>query len=111
MDSKQQMLCAWAGPAFVILFCIGIWFVAGFVPPHLPTATATEIAAFYQSDPSRIRIGLVITMFAATTWIPWAAALSAQMKRMNNYVLADGTVRSRSGCRCAFMASGIRLCS
>ena len=89
MNPKIQMLCAWAGPAFVVSFCVGIWFVAGFVPPHLPSASGADIAAFYQSDLSRIRIGLLITSFAATLWIPWAAALSAQLKRMVNPVLAD----------------------
>ena len=89
MNPKLQMLCAWAGPAFVISFCVVIWFVAGFVPPHLPMASAADIAAFYQNDPSRIRTGLLITSFAATLWIPWAAALSTQMKRMGNPVLAD----------------------
>ena len=89
MDARSQMLCAWAGPAFVVSFSIGIWFVAGFVPPHSPMSNAADVAAFYQSNPTRIMIGLFITSFAATLWIPWAAALSAQMKRMGSPVLAD----------------------
>jgi hypothetical protein len=83
------MMCAWAGPAFMISFCIGIWFIAGYVPPVAPAATADQIAAFYQANPERIRIGLLLTMFSATLWIPWAAALSAQMKRMCHSVLSD----------------------
>ena len=89
MDNNQQLMLTWASPVFVVTFCIGVWFVAGFVPPHLPTAGADEIAAFYQTDPLRIRTGLLITMFAATVWIPWAAVLSAQLKRMQQFALAD----------------------
>jgi len=89
MDKKQQLLLTWSGLIFVITFCVGVWFVAGLVPPHSPGASATEIAAFYQSHPGRIRTGLLITMFAATMWIPWAAVFSAQLKCMRQPTLAD----------------------
>lgn len=89
MNPRLQLLCAWAGPAFVVSFCVGIWFVGGFVPPHAPSASAADIAAFYQDSPGRIRVGLLITMFSATLWIPWAAALSAQLRRMCHPVIAD----------------------
>ena len=91
MNPRLHMLCAWAGPAFVVTFCSGVWFIGMFVPPHDPLATAADIAAFYQRHPIRIMVGLLLTMFAATLWIPWAAALAAQMRRMEGRfpVLAD----------------------
>ena len=89
MDTRQQLLLSWSSPVFVISFCVGVWFVGGFVPPHDPIASATDIAAFYQSNPVRTRTGLLITMFAAAIWVPWAAVLSAQMKRMGNHALSD----------------------
>ncbi len=54
-----------------------------------PSWGEAEILAFYQNNPDRILAGLLITMFSATCWIPWAAALSAQMKRMCHPVLAN----------------------
>lgn len=82
MNHKANLLCSWAGPVFAVTFCIGLWFVGQFVPPHNPLATAEDIARFYQAHPVRIMIGLLITMFSATFWIPWSAALAAQMRRM-----------------------------
>lgn len=94
MNSRIHMLAAWSGPLFCITFTIGIWFVARFVPPHDPLATAAEIAAFYQASPMRIQTGLLITMFSAVIWIVWAAEWASQMRRMEGKypVLADITL-------------------
>lgn len=82
MNTKNQLICAWAGVAFLLLFFIGLWPVAKFFPPHSPTASAAEIAAIYQQDTTVIRLGMLIMMVAAALQLPFAAAISMQLKRI-----------------------------
>jgi hypothetical protein len=82
MNKRAQMLCAWSGPAFMALFLIGFWVVAGLVPPPTPHDSALKIAALYQDHTVRIRAGLLISMIAAAFSLPFVAAISIQMKRI-----------------------------
>ena len=82
MNIKNQLLCTWSGPAFLIIFSIGWWFIAWFIPPHSPNSSAAEIAAFYMQNPVSIKMGLVIAMFGAGFFGPWLAVISTQMQRM-----------------------------
>lgn len=82
MSIASQRICAWCGPAFMVLFGIGFWAVAGFLPPPSPDASAQEIASLYSENTARIRAGLAITMLAATLLFPWIAVISVQLKRI-----------------------------
>ncbi|NKQ54192.1 hypothetical protein HFP15_14990 [Amycolatopsis sp. K13G38] len=81
MNTKTQRLCAWAGPAMIVVFLIGFWFVAGLVPPPSPHLSAEEVARFYVEHRSRIQPGLIISMVAAGLGFPWTVALALQMRR------------------------------
>jgi hypothetical protein len=67
---------------FVVLFTIGFWGIAGFVPPPAPRADAQQIAALFRDDANSIRLGMLITALAAVLIIPWAAAVSTQLRRI-----------------------------
>jgi len=82
MNASSQRLCAWAGPVCILVFFIGFWPVAGFMPPPSPNAGAAEIAAFYRDNTTSIRLGLVLGMFAASLLGPWSAGISVQLKRI-----------------------------
>jgi len=45
VDRRYHRLCAWAGPTFAVLFGLGFWVFAGYLPPHQPAADAEHIAA------------------------------------------------------------------
>ena len=77
-----EKIGAWSGVIFIILFSIGWWPVAGFLPPPDPTATGEQIAEFYQSNTWGIRAGLLLAAVSCTFYYPWVAAISAQMKRI-----------------------------
>jgi len=79
---KIQMFGAWSGIYYSVLLLIGWWLVADFVPAHLPSAGKEEIAAIFQQDTMKIRIGMVICMFAAMFMIPFGAAVSTQIARI-----------------------------
>ncbi len=82
MNLTANKVCAWSGVAFVVMLLLGFWVIAGFIPPHSPQKDAGQIAAIFSADPNRIRIGLILTAFGAALIVPWAAAISVQMRRM-----------------------------
>jgi hypothetical protein len=63
---------------------IGLWPAAGFFPPHLPTASAAEIAAIYTRDAAGIRFGMIVIMIAGALYMPFTAAIAAQMRRIEH---------------------------
>lgn len=82
MNTRNQLLCAWAGVGCFLLFFIGLWPIANFFPPHPPSAGANEIAAIYQEHGTRIRIGMVFLVTAATLFGPFSAVIATQTKRI-----------------------------
>ncbi len=79
---KLQLFSAWCGVLYVLGLIVGWALVAGFLPPHLPSASADTIAAIFQTDYTRIRIGMVIVMFTALIVIPFAALISQVLARL-----------------------------
>lgn len=73
--------CLWSGPAMAVLFGIGFFPLAGFMPPPSPHDTAAEIVRWYQDNLDGIRIGTVIMMLATPLIAPWGVALAAQTAR------------------------------
>ena len=79
---RNELLCAWSGIVFVLLFMLGFWPLANFLPPPLPSASATEIAAMYQQHAVQIRLGLVLMVIAWALIIPFVAVISIQLNRI-----------------------------
>ena len=82
MNPKTQLFCAWCGIGFVVLFTLGWWIIASYVPPLSPTLGAAEVADFYQRNTGSIRFGLMLTMISAALTAPWVAVIAVQMKRI-----------------------------
>jgi len=82
VNKNAQLFCAWCGMGFAVLFTLGWWVIAGYVPPTSPALSANEVAAFYQQDTGIIRLGLLITMFSAALNAPWVAVIAMQLKRI-----------------------------
>lgn len=82
MNLRANRACAWCGVGFVVIFTIGFWGVAGFVPPPSPSDDAEKIAGLFRDDATSIRVGMLLTALAAILIIPWAAAISTQLRRI-----------------------------
>jgi hypothetical protein len=82
MNAGAQRLCAWSGVACIALFFVGFWVVAGFIPPPSPRLTGEQLSALFTVDATRIRIGMMISLFAAALLASWAASITTQMRRM-----------------------------
>jgi hypothetical protein len=69
MSYRVQMLCAWAGPATVLVTLLG-WLIAGILPiPLGPSSTTQEVVNFYGHD-TRVLTGLVIAQLGICLVFP-----------------------------------------
>jgi hypothetical protein len=83
VKSKIQMLGAWCAIGYIGCAVVGWAVIAGFLfPPTPPSNTAEQIAALFQTDFTRIRIGMVVVMIAALVMIPFAAVMSEFISRV-----------------------------
>ncbi|HEX6389308.1 MAG TPA: hypothetical protein VFZ89_07675 [Solirubrobacteraceae bacterium] len=80
--SRIQMFGVSCGVAYLVLLFIGWGAVAGFLPPTHPLDDAAQIGQLYDADFTRIRIGMVIVMFAALAFIPFAAVVAQHLSRI-----------------------------
>jgi hypothetical protein len=76
------MACIWSWPVCAITFGIFFVVVAGFLPPPLESASAADIAAFYDANRTAIRAGLIGAMFASSLLLPYFAVVSAEMRKI-----------------------------
>jgi hypothetical protein len=81
MDPFRQKLCIWAGPVSLACFLIGMSFT-GFALPMSSELKPQEIVAFYQQHRVGIRIAAMFGMFCAGFMMMFAAAISAQLQRI-----------------------------
>jgi hypothetical protein len=74
--------CGFASMAIIL---IGLWVIAGFVPPPSPNNSMMKTAEIYAHKTTRIRVGLIISLYGATLLMPWAVAITEQMKRIEGF--------------------------
>jgi hypothetical protein len=83
VEARVQRVLVWAGPLMVVIWFATFIFLMGFFPPSRPSAAADQIRQLYADDTISIKIGLVIVMAASALLVPWAAAISGQLKRID----------------------------
>jgi len=88
MNTRTQLICAWSSIAFAVIFTVGLWPLANFLPPMSPDLSATEIAAIYRENTLPIRFGTFVMMFGATFMLPFLAVIAMQMKRIAGEISA-----------------------
>ncbi|HEX6390492.1 MAG TPA: hypothetical protein VFZ89_13610, partial [Solirubrobacteraceae bacterium] len=76
---RIRLACVWAGPAFLVLYAIFFWGVAGFIPPPSPEHSAEEIAAFYDANRTAIRVGQIGGMVASTLLFAFFVQISMEI--------------------------------
>jgi hypothetical protein len=86
MNTTAQRLCAWSGIVCLVMFLVGFWPIAGFVPPPPPSLTGEQLGQLFTEHATRIRIGMIVSLFAAALLASWSAVITVQMKRMRRRV-------------------------
>ena len=80
--SRIELVGAWCAVGYLVLVFSGWGLVPGFLPPTPPSASAAQIAALYDVDYTRIRIGMLLLMLAALVFIPFAAVMTQFIARV-----------------------------
>lgn len=75
-----QKVCVWLAP-IMVLFWLGGFLIADFLPIPAPGDSADDVAAMYEEDRTAIRVGLMLTIACAAWLAPFVGIVSAQMKR------------------------------
>jgi hypothetical protein len=81
MNRAVLRACAWAGPAFAVLFGIG-FLIAGFLPPPSPAASSRDTAHEFVQHRDAIRAGLQIAWSSSILFLPFVVVLSQLVKRV-----------------------------
>ena len=82
MNRRIQLVCAWCGPVFLVLFGIGLVALAGFVPPPAANDTAQEVVKLYANHRVKVQAGLALMLFSTAFIAPWVAVISTQLRRI-----------------------------
>lgn len=82
VSRQLRRMGAWCGMGYLAAVLGGWALVAGFIPPHNPADSAEQIAAIFQEDTTRIRIGMLFVMLAALLMIPFAGVISQALARV-----------------------------
>lgn len=98
MNLRIQRLCVGAGPLFTLMFAIGFWPLAGFVPPPAPGMTPPEVAAAFLEHGTRVRLGLQLCMVGSAFFFPFAAIMSVQIKRIEGHYSPLAYAQLAAGC-------------
>lgn len=82
MNRRIQLVCAWCGPVFLVLFGIGLVPLAGFLPPPAANDTPQEVVKLYAEHHVRVQAGLSLMLLSTACIAPWVAVMSAQLRRI-----------------------------
>jgi hypothetical protein len=85
VNTKVLMFGAWGALLYPGLLILGWLWLAGFVPPPPPTASANQIVEIYQHHAVGIRAGMVITMFGAVMAMPLGATVAYFISRIEGF--------------------------
>ena len=82
MSKRIQILCAWGGPASLVIALIG-WLIAGVLPMPLGSNDSTsQVVEFYSTDTPRVVAGIVISQVGLGLVFPLVAVIAVHMVRM-----------------------------
>jgi hypothetical protein len=82
MKRSLELVCAFGGVIFAVLFGIGFLGFAHFVPPLAPSHTAAETAEIFRTRTNMIRIGLLLCYIGCPFYLAFGASISARTRRI-----------------------------
>jgi hypothetical protein len=80
LTNRILTLCAWAGPATVVVALIG-WLIAGVLPVPLGSESSVEAVVSFYSHYTRVIAGLVISTIGVSLVFPLIAVIAVYMVR------------------------------
>ena len=83
-----RRFCAWSVVGYVGGLVVGWWLISHLGPPWFPHSSddAQSVAMFFHNNLTRIALGMVVTLFGATMFIPWTAVVATFISRIEGGV-------------------------
>jgi len=78
---RVNLAGAWCGVIYVLMLLIGWWVIGGFFPLLSPSENAAQIAAFFRTNTVSLRLGMVVMMWGAATFIPFTATCADYVEK------------------------------
>jgi hypothetical protein len=94
---RIQVAMAWCGPLFTLCLFGGWGLLGGFIPLVPATDSAAQVADHYASNQTLHLIGLTIGMAGAFLTLPFALAVSLQLRRAERGFPVMSTLQFASG--------------
>jgi hypothetical protein len=82
MKRTTELMCAWGGIAFSVLFFVGFVGIARFFPPLSPADTAEQTAAIYRDNNSAIIGGLLMAYVGTMCFLAFGSGIVGQTRRI-----------------------------
>jgi hypothetical protein len=82
MKRATELMCAWGGIAFSVLFFVGFVGIARFFPPLNPADTAEQTAAIYRDHPDAIIAGLLMAYVGTMCFLAFGSGIVGQTRRI-----------------------------
>lgn len=82
MNKRIELLCAHSIIVCCVLLALGIFGIAGWLPPVRADMDAAALASMFEQDRMRIRIGMTVMGASAIFYWFFAAAVSTQLQRI-----------------------------
>ena len=82
MNVRTLRWCTLAGPVFTLLFAIGFWPIARFMPPPAPWLTPAQLGLLFTEHATRIRLGLQIVVIGSALYFPFVGAISVVIRHI-----------------------------
>jgi hypothetical protein len=79
---RVWMGCIWSWPVCLIGAGLAFAFGAGFIPPPSPAWSAPQLAAYFDTHRTGIRVGILVAMFATALMLPYLTVVSAEIKKI-----------------------------
>lgn len=99
MNTNSQLLCAHSALLFAGLLGLGVFGLAGWLPPVLPSMDAATLQQMFIEQQTRIRLGASVLVAGAVFWWTFSAVVSVQLQRIEGRhpVLAYAQFLASSG--------------
>lgn len=90
-NSKNELICINTIWVFVPTLAIGIFLIAGFLPPPSPNLSPSEVAQIFSPDNVMMRTGVMLALLGSCLFAFPMMAIGAQLRRIEgpNHTLSD----------------------
>ena len=108
---KYELISAWCGPLFVLIFLVSFGFLGHNLPgPVSPALNPAEIAAHYVRNLSDLRLGWIVSLVFVSLYLPWSAQISEHMRHIEQHSRVLTYLQLITGALTVFVVSFGMLC-